>query len=816
MSLRSSILGTDGTVGGPSGSPLSPSVVSSSVARYQLKESPGEAVDCASLIQAAYDAGARHIVLDGAVPWFINSPVFFDKTVGLIGTILHQRVTIELTTSARLILGAALPSTTAFLDDPTVKWAFWPGTLRSAYNAETKTVTCTNATSATGEIQQAQPGVRYVGGLVDGGEQNVGLGFGNQCSQIFGCGYRHLKFGISWRGYTDHCGVGRCTGVQSEATETAGSIAGTWLCYQQANGDGVVISPVEADGGGIYHATQAHGAVIVAPISGEYYFKQCSAIEVVGAHVEMPEAGNHKGAAFRINCSQVTFDSDRWDPGLGGSQFPFIEVEDEPGAEFDASFVTVRGCRSLFYPSVKDALRVADIYIKEANNNFRLIVDGHSSAMTVVNGTHANVLPLLVQSGVAGIKAALNHPTYTSFQRALTSSTRWELSRQGPGGAWLVKVGPGGTAAWPLQVTPSTPEAGEAPSIEGTITPGEKVSYAFATVDDNGAFTKCTAAVTNTVGASGAVNLRAVLQAAPAGLMIWRKKEGNPLTEPEAYVLLNWPSTRVQAFDTGAHIAGVSWVTSSVPVPNTVAAASASWEYTRTPDGICIGHYSASPNEVIAAPIGSVCTNTTTGVVYAKTGGAATSSGWVALGEAVAPAYPWEALNELLGWAFDPVSNATTGALSAGGTMMRVAVTPGATLKSIRAVITTKGETLTSGQCFAAVYNAEGKLLGSTADQHTEWESVGEKVMELTAHETGSLTLPAGTKEVFVALIVNGTTKPVFLGTAAATGTALVNSGLTNAKGYRVSTIAALTSVPNTVNFSAWTIATSVRWVGLS
>lgn len=79
---------------------------------------------------------------------------------------------------------------------------------------------------------------------------------------------------------------------------------------------------------------------------------------------------------------------------------------------------------------------------------------------------------------------------------------------------------------------------------------------------------------------------------------------------------------------------------------------------------------------------------------------------------------------------------------------------PAATVTNLHVAVVTAGATLTSGQCFAALYSRAGALLGVTATQHTAWQSTGIKTMALTA----PVAVPAG--DYYVGLWYNGTTAP--------------------------------------------------------
>ena len=124
---------------------------------------------------------------------------------------------------------------------------------------------------------------------------------------------------------------------------------------------------------------------------------------------------------------------------------------------------------------------------------------------------------------------------------------------------------------WPLQAPMASFVAYTKPEVAGTLTAGKNYQYTIALVDDNGVFTKHSASYSAEATEGKALALAGTIQSAPIGLMVWRKKEGNVLTEPEAYALIPWSSTEVLLFDTGANIANVAWVKTGVPMPETVA-----------------------------------------------------------------------------------------------------------------------------------------------------------------------------------------------------------------------------------------------------
>jgi hypothetical protein len=114
-----------------------------------------------------------------------------------------------------------------------------------------------------------------------------------------------------------------------------------------------------------------------------------------------------------------------------------------------------------------------------------------------------------------------------------------------------------------------------------------------------------------------------------------------------------------------------------------------------------------------------------------------------------------------LAWNFDPNGAAGTGSspMTTAGQLnvQRLYVDRPITATNIVVHVQTAGATLTSGQCKAALYNAAGTLLSSTADMSTTWNSTGTKTMALTAAQA----LSVGYYDV--ALWYQGTTGPAFV-----------------------------------------------------
>ena len=175
------------------------------------------------------------------------------------------------------------------------------------------------------------------------------------------------------------------------------------------------------------------------------------------------------------------------------------------------------------------------------------------------------------------------------------------------------------------------------------------------------------------------------------------------------------------------------------------------------------------------------------------------------------PSYQYQPSDHgLLSWAYDPaVSVATSTPLTNAGTanVVKLHVPEAQNITNILLYLSTQGSGLTSGQCFAALYQG-GSLLGTTADQSTAWAaSPGLKTMAISG---GPVAVAAG--DVYVAYWYNGTTGPAPL---RGNSSASVNLNLAAASPrWGTANTGLTTTAPGTLG----TISSAVTayWAGLS
>ena len=206
-------------------------------------------------------------------------------------------------------------------------------------------------------------------------------------------------------------------------------------------------------------------------------------------------------------------------------------------------------------------------------------------------------------------------------------------------------------------------------------------------------------------------------------------------------------------------------------------------------DGGTNGHFGVSP------AIGTATGATTAPI---RTAPAAGSSGDAATNGSAG-------LNDVLAWNFDPI-NANSSLLAVSGTiyLQRIDIQISTLVTGIDVSIGVQGATVTTG--YVGIYNAAGTRLGVSANQTTAWQTVGDKVIPLTA----AVTLAPGTH--FVAFLTQASTIPRPRGGSPNQ----INIGLSAAR-LRASTIlTGQSSLPSSLTLAnAAPNATLVPWVGL-
>ena len=182
---------------------------------------------------------------------------------------------------------------------------------------------------------------------------------------------------------------------------------------------------------------------------------------------------------------------------------------------------------------------------------------------------------------------------------------------------------------------------------------------------------------------------------------------------------------------------------------------------------------------------------------------------------AAAAGYVKASDHNLVGWTYDPTAAQAGTVMPTAGVanVARVRVLSGV-VSNIHFLLTAGGSSLTSGQCFAALYNDAGALVGGgaiTADQAANWATGGFKTCALSVAQ--GVTPNAWYRVLWW---FNGTTGPT-LARGSNLDAAFLNAGL-SAPLLRYSTADTgrtnAASVP--ANIGSQTGAQTAWWVGLS
>lgn len=141
-------------------------------------------------------------------------------------------------------------------------------------------------------------------------------------------------------------------------------------------------------------------------------------------------------------------------------------------------------------------------------------------------------------------------------------------------------------------------------------------------------------------------------------------------------------------------------------------------------------------------------------------------------------------------------------------------------VSTLFANVTVAGATLTATNCWGLLYNANGTLLGQSADQTTPWQTAGLSSMALTATSTGALTLPAGL--YWGAVVATGSTLPTFsraaMGSASASlASAFYNLGAGAAVSRTGVLATSITTTPANITPASITQSTGLPlWFGIN
>ena len=206
---------------------------------------------------------------------------------------------------------------------------------------------------------------------------------------------------------------------------------------------------------------------------------------------------------------------------------------------------------------------------------------------------------------------------------------------------------------------------------------------------------------------------------------------------------------------------------------------------------------------------------TRSGLMRCTAGG--TPGTWLATGQFDAMPTPLD--HGLAGWTFDPIEQQAGTVVPTAGLAHVVRIRAlGPVVTNIHVHVTTAGSVLTANQCYMALYNDAGALLGAgaiTASLHNTgtngWGDTGAKVHPLATPQ--GVTPGAWYKVLFW---YNGTTGPAISRNTNA-GSAMLNIGLTASTARYATANSGLTTAGTVpANIGVTSGGSTAWWVGLS
>lgn len=522
-----------------------------------------------AVLQAALDSSS-HVRIPGGT-LLLSTAVFLDSASAL-GTAAPGMYVLDGLGVTTLKLGTGLPTASSY--GGATGFAFYPNTERAALSGSAVTTSTGNRSSGT--AFPSAPRLILRNFIIDGGGGDLGVVFGNTCVTRFeSCHFRSLKIGQSWTGYADGAAV---IGGQVSLSPT-----GSWLIDQISNGDGVLIDSVKCTVGGLWRANTCQGGRVTNVINGGLSFRNSRGIVIDGGHWE---ADNNIGSAapfppntpvIDVDCSHVTVTSP-FNYASEDTTVPFLRINDTAGE--NSSDVSIENPVFSDYLRDNDAPRSADIHIAAFNASSRLRVT-RPTGVVIASGAAPHYRDgIVVTSAVGGITTAL------AAARHLVAGSAWELRKRDTGYEVAAPSPLAGITVARRLTTPVLSQVAADTDVSGgTLGSGTTYEYAVALRDAAGLYTAASAAVSAAATAIGALRLIGTVDRPPATLVAWRKVGAGVLATPDAYVEIPVDANSYRLYDTGTYLNGRPWVTTSVPVPNTVAAANNTFDRIMWSDG---------------------------------------------------------------------------------------------------------------------------------------------------------------------------------------------------------------------------------------
>lgn len=161
----------------------------------------------------------------------------------------------------------------------------------------------------------------------------------------------------------------------------------------------------------------------------------------------------------------------------------------------------------------------------------------------------------------------------------------------------------------------------------------------------------------------------------------------------------------------------------------------------------------------------------------------------------------------MIAWSIDHAASTGTQAPTAGTLfMVKVSVPNATTINSVGLGVSSTG-TLTAGQNFAGIYNSSGTLVATSADETTNWGSVGFRVSTMTT------PFSASPGYYYIGLLMNGTPPVLARGSNYTASATIANANLTAATARFATGGTALTALPASVTMASRTLSSTAWWM---
>jgi hypothetical protein len=506
--------------------------------------------DNGPIMQAALAAGQETFILNRDDTYKFNTSVFLNSTD------VYSKVVI-IGNGAKILAGSGLYTTSAYSRDTTIKWVFFNNCKTSAVSGGV--VTMDDSTRATGTTTGGLTRLYIQDLTFDGNTGRYGLSMGNRTSVHFkGVTLYRAYTLVSWTDYSDSNVLDHCQG------RDAAGPSDSYLIHQIASGDGLIITSAKTDPTiGVAYLSKCNGAVIDGDVTGSIIVSQCSGITINGWHMEGRDMGT---PGLSCRNSQVTLNA----PVLYSrttSPWPgVIQVDDNPLGADRPSDITING-----------GLATISALADDQNGPTIEFVSAITNTAVRAFGFKAQIISTAASTWFSGsgprIKGTSTMLATIAANEHLLAGGTWEFART-KGAAWVLGTpGVTGLSVQRALANPAITSIGNASSpFTGTLTASTVYTYCYALKNSADQYTTATAETSVTTNAQRSTIALLTLNDYPAKVVVWRKTGTGVKSTPDAYAVLSVGDCRARLLDTGANVNGVPWITTSIPVPNTVAA----------------------------------------------------------------------------------------------------------------------------------------------------------------------------------------------------------------------------------------------------